>query len=263
MKQNEPMINSQSDLQAVERTAEANKQKYNYVIAILSILSVASLGLGIYGIISSENLKTKNKELEDWAISYVNDHIDNLDDYFADTLKDNDEANDKNSNSSDDNNSSELIINFNPANNAARLNSLKCLNCSREYNYFYGYNPIKVSKWKSGQITIHDFYGATGEYNFNFDSEVADTFVGWFGNGGDNYVFFLQQDGSVEYFTPYYEGKNALQLRSLDDVKDVVSFLQAGSILAGEKYGGGGTVLALRSDGYFYDLAPYIEDNWK
>lgn len=203
----------------------------------------------------SNKLKNENQELVDYVTDYAKEYNDNIDELLiVNDKNDEDESNGKEV-GNDKENQQDLIINFSPADNTARFDSSKCLNCSTEYIYHYvsGYHDA-VEKGIAGQITLRNFHEATGEFDFKFDDAIADTFVGWFGNGGGYIVLFLKRNGTVDYIAPY---GNDFQVKNLDELKDIDYFLQVGSTAKGSIYGGGGTVLAFRSDGYFYDLSEY------
>ena len=113
---------------------------------------------------------------------------------------------------------------------------------------------------------INSNHLAHGEYNFQFNSPVTYTDIYYFGNGGDAFIFFLKENGTLSYIIPYtgtfrYDDdlyREGMTIYDVEGVENVDYLLQAGSMNQDAEHGNGGTVLAFRSDGYYYDLENII-----
>ena len=94
----------------------------------------------------------------------------------------------------------------------------------------------------------------------NFDKNVVDVYIGSFGHAlGDDVLFFLLEDGTVEYMPIAHALQNDTikSYGKLNGVSDVVEFVTDGARL---KEGSGWvTTYAIRKDGSFYDLNAILD----
>ena len=73
-------------------------------------------------------------------------------------------------------------------------------------------------------------------------------------------IFFLMEDGTVEYIPLYYALKNN-DIRSygaINEVSDVVNLISVAAQPKDSPVGGHLSVLALKADGTYYDLLGYL-----
>ncbi len=90
-------------------------------------------------------------------------------------------------------------------------------------------------------------------------NQVADVFVGGFGNGmGDETMLFLMEDGTVEYMPimKAYEEKSYHSYGKIPGVENVIKFMHGD--YSHIPYGPYRNVFAQRADGKFYSLAEIL-----
>jgi len=91
----------------------------------------------------------------------------------------------------------------------------------------------------------------------NFSGNVIDVYILGYGQGVDEYLFFLMEDGTVEYMPLDGRtiGKNEYRsYGKIDGVENVVELLECGNS------GTTRTPIALTKDGSFYDLGKIINE---
>ena len=137
----------------------------------------------------------------------------------------------------------------------------------------FGYETIKNNGYTARIEICEDalkkyYQYSTGKgcefFDIEFDTPIADLFLGGFGQSpGYEVFFFLMSDGTVEYM-PLYEAVKSGNIRSygkLDGISDVVKITSSSVGCKGEQSCGGWiTTIGIRSDGSFYDFQPALKD---
>lgn len=153
------------------------------------------------------------------------------------------------------------------------LNADSNVQFERMFEGFYGinlqYENSKLSIFvESGEVS-QSFSDLNVELGKNYEitnidmSKVANVYMYTIGIGMNYpYIFFLMKDGTVEYLNTYDAlVKNNFNVKGkLTNVSNVVDIVRAGGIVK-DQHGGGYTVVAIRNDGNFYDLAT-VDIQW-
>lgn len=155
------------------------------------------------------------------------------------------------------------------------ISSDNCLNCNDinyEFNFgdssFVGINTGYNSVTQKIMITVdwsnYSYYGESGtnEYEItNIDgNKVVDILHGVFGHGYDGaLILFLMNDGTVEYMPLLHalEHKDFKSYGKFEDVTDIINIKSVSMRNVDSPIGYGSSVLAIRSDGTFYNLPGY------
>ena len=95
----------------------------------------------------------------------------------------------------------------------------------------------------------------------NFDGEIADIYLGNFGQAaGYEILFFLMKDGTVEYM-PLRKIAQTGEFKSYGKIKNVTNIVSIQTASSGVPNGGGWvTTVAFNNEGKFYDLKESLED---
>ena len=111
----------------------------------------------------------------------------------------------------------------------------------------------------SGSIERTDFNGLERREEFEItgldNDKIVDVFVSGFGNGmGDETMFFLMDDGTVEYMPIWkaYKAKNYHSYGKLPNVENVIKFMRGDYWHI--PHGSYANTFAQRADGKFYSL---------
>lgn len=238
----------------------------NIVIVILVITTIIASSLALYfGLVKNKQLKNQNSEYEA-KIDELNSILD----------KNHEDDNDK---------EAESIENTNAYTRKIIDSNSKCLNQERvDIDGFVtakieSENYASVSLEKSDSVGFSYSLGNLGKIFPSFaDSnaregiftnveipfqgkKVADVFIKGFGQSyGYETVFFLMEDGTVEYMPVIHaiRNNNFKSYGTVEGVKDVVTIE---SFTVGNKNGGGGytAVFAITSNNEYYELNTLIE----
>lgn len=233
-------------------------------IIVIIILILVILGMGIFILYDKEIIFSKNKM--DNTSKKMDTKNSNP---KKDLVKNEEESKTNDESTSTNKNSDEVSANTNKIDGSTirNLDFSKCLNCSNSsYRISIYHNAdglsAKISEnrksvilnvnWEIYNRRFGSMYSTTGAPSYditNFTQEVADVYIGGFGQSftGDT-ILFLMNDGTVEYM-PVVKGLQGYvkNYGKVNGVSDVVKFLTAdcpGSV----------TTLAVRSDGSIYDL---------
>lgn len=241
------------------------------VLIVVTIIAISALvAWGKEKIQNEQYIKQYSEVLEELGNAHYYESSYEID--TDDDAQDIDDNYTQDTDNNSTNNRKNLVIKYNGV--AKNIDSSKCLNCPAGYSFHQqlDHNHLEGGVYDN-TLTLYGnnngAYGlAQGEYNFQFDSPVSLIKIGSLGNGGDEVIFFLKENGTVDYISPY-EGEydpelektrdNNMTVYHADDVKDVKYFLQA-SATSEDAVSGWLTVLAFRSDGYFYDLERNVYD---
>lgn len=143
------------------------------------------------------------------------------------------------------------------------------------YNSDFGLSMYLLSDQKSVRINIQS-YAIKNIYQLNisdftkvikFDKKVLQIFFGGFGQAvGDEYIFFLMEDGTVEY-VPFYEElskwsslSDSEKMNSHGAVTGVDNVVGLYGLTVDSEYSGYNSVGAARKDGTFYNLFEIIKE---
>ena len=101
---------------------------------------------------------------------------------------------------------------------------------------------------------------SNSSYTVNFNKKIVDIYVDGYGQSiGYETIFFLMEDGTVEYIPFYYAcNNNSFKTVKLDGVENIIRFV-SGSASPVEPGGGYHTILAQKQDGTFYDLSLILQ----
>ncbi len=226
---------------------DSGKQKdgkgWKITTVIACIVGFCGIGFGVYELINSGNKTNQIVDLQNQISNFQSQTITNED----------------NETKTEEGDSAQrLAIDFAPYNSRqSRIDVSKCLmGCAEGYKYIS--QPelgilLHQTEDNRGEITVKGYSGLAGEYKIDFDSQITNAYLASFGNGGNLAILFLKQyDGSIEYAFPYEDyNVDKLNVYDLDGVEDVVYFVEVDGLDNGHW---NLTVLAVRSDGYFYDL---------
>ena len=117
-------------------------------------------------------------------------------------------------------------------------------------------DDAKKAEIRFDEKVVEQYYGEKGlNYKIfvTFSREIVSTKIAGFGQAvGDEYVFFIMKDGTVDMLRVYSMLKDKkYDPRVISGVKDVTTILGGSSY---SEIGGGHTNFAVRSDGKAYDL---------
>lgn len=136
-----------------------------------------------------------------------------------------------------------------------------------DYRFNSIYNGIVIENVEKNSATLaissRTFKSEDTPYNvekktIKTSKNIQEVYSAGIGQGlSDSYMFFLLEDGTIEYLNIYkaiVETKD-FTVNKIAGIKDVVKFYQVDCY---DEMSGGVTVLAQRNDGKFYDLKEYI-----
>ena len=228
------------------------------MIAIIIILVIAIIGMGMYiaydkGIIFASPASTEEENK-------------NAKEEQENTEKDNSEAQ-TTADSSQENN------------NVIAFDSSKCLNNEANYDYLlnaefnhWGIEAIDTSNtkmrlrfhWDSVKEEFFELNSTNTGYDnvdINLTKRVSDVEIALIENGaGSEVIIFLMEDGTVEYIPlrKAFLTNNINFFGILPGVDNIVKIYTA--VATTKSVGSHDTILAQKSDGTFYDLAPIIKN---
>ena len=257
-----------SDENTENNTLIKNTSKiHDLPIPLISVLIVVTI-IAISALVAWGKEKIQNEQY----IKQYSEVLEELEDARYNASSNEIETN-NNSTQDNENDSTEnkekLVIKFNGTDDFGKrftINSDKCINCSKMlFNETPSFSSFDVH-YTQDSLTIdsedvNSNHLAHGEYNFQFNSPVTYTDIYYFGNGGDAFIFFLKENGTLSTGTFRYDDdlyREGMTIYDVEGVENVDYLLQAGSMNQDAEHGNGGTVLAFRSDGYYYDLENII-----
>ena len=155
-----------------------------------------------------------------------------------------------------------------------KFDSDKSLNTKDiDYKMYETVEPLQVSVEEKNKVSIYidknKIYESFGiqdnanikdSYDLNFDKEVVDVFIGGIGqDSSGTIIFFLLEDKTVQYIEVHKAlQENSFTPKKADGVEEVIKFKNVSSRSKGAQTGGISNVLAVKSDGSFYDMEKVI-----
>lgn len=124
--------------------------------------------------------------------------------------------------------------------------------------------------WKELSEIYTNLNGASMvEYNIKFDKNVRKVYVNGWGQGwGQETIFYLMEDGTVEYTPLTYKvirglsgSVDSFSLKSygaVPNVEGVVILANGSEYLTDSPYGGGMSILGIKSNGEFYNISTLL-----
>ena len=128
-----------------------------------------------------------------------------------------------------------------------------------------GENKATISFDKSKIYTdfgVENNANIKDSYDIEFDNEIADIFIGGIGqDSSGTFVFFLMEDGTVQYIEVYKAlQNNDFSPKKANDVNNIIKFKNVSAATKEANTSGIVTVLAMKKDGTFYDMSKVINN---